>query len=107
MEEEDLKVLDGGLLSYKQFRKLFPATRNFHKYDHITRADRASSFRLGHQQRKADGEYFYTHLLIPDRAFDTAGQATEGAYQIYIARFSKTETRLENAAPMATHSSVG
>lgn len=81
-------VLFGGPLTYLQFRKLFPATRIWHSYSSEIRANHAASFRLGHRQRYASGEYYYTHVLIPDRAYDTAKQATDRAYEIYMAQFS-------------------
>lgn len=45
--------------------------RCFRSYDSITRANHAASFRLGHQQRQATGEFFYTHPDVPNRAFPT------------------------------------
>lgn len=55
--------------------------RCFHKYDSETRANHASSHRLGHQQRKAVGEFFYTHPDIPGIAFPTRKRAAEAALE--------------------------
>lgn len=82
-------ALLGGPLTYRQFRKLYPATRNLQRYSSETRADRAASHRLGHRQRQAVGEYFYTHTLCPDIAFDTAKRATQEAYAIYLCQFAE------------------
>jgi hypothetical protein len=43
--------------------------RCFQAYSSETRANHAASFRLGHQQRKATGEYFYTHPSVLGVAF--------------------------------------
>lgn len=72
------------VLTYEQFRKLYKAQRHWQKFTHDQRADMASSHRLGHRQREATGEYFYTHELCPDVAFDTAQQATRRAYEVYL-----------------------
>lgn len=86
--DEETRVLYGGPLSYQQFRKLFPATRNFQTYDHNARANHASSHRVGYLKRQALGEHYYTHLLISDRCYPTAGRATEAAYEIYMTQFA-------------------
>lgn len=85
--EQKSFALFGGALNYQEFRKLFPATRNFSKFDSFQRSDRRASHRLGFKQRVQVGEYFYTHSLLPDICFPTAKQATERAYEIYIAQF--------------------
>jgi hypothetical protein len=106
MDDVDLKALYGGPLSYKQFRKLFPAVRHYQAYDHLSRADRAASHRLGHRQRHAPGEFFYTHQLLPDVCFPTAAQTTEQAYSIYLTQFAEPETALESAPDKAAFSSA-
>lgn len=53
--------------------------RCFHAYSSETRANHAASFRLGHRQREAVGEFFYTHPDVPNRAFPTrTGAAKAG-----------------------------
>ena len=84
-------ALFGGALDYKQFRKLFPATRNFDKFTAEQCANHASSHKMGFRQRQAVGQFFYTHKLCPSIAFDTAQQATERAYEIYLAQFEETK----------------
>ena len=53
--------------------------RCFHHYDSETRANHAASFRLGHDQRIATGEYFYVHPACPGIAFPTRGAAAKAA----------------------------
>lgn len=79
------------ILTYEAFRKAHPATRCFHKYDSVTRADRASSFRLSRQARDRVGEHFYIHPLCPGVAFPTAKRATTHAYEAYLAAQPATE----------------
>jgi hypothetical protein len=67
--------------SYDEFRKQHPAERNFHKYDSDTRANLASSHRLTQRQRASTGEHFYTHPMVPGRAYPTAKAATMAAYE--------------------------
>lgn len=55
--------------------------RHFQRYTPEQRASRAASHRLGHRQRTAVGEYFYTHPDVPGVAFPTrsaAFRATQG-----------------------------
>lgn len=54
-------------------------TRCFHLYDSNTRADHAASHRLGYQQRRRTGEYFYVHPNFPNTAFKTRGDAARAA----------------------------
>lgn len=82
----------GGPLTYEQFRRLYPATRNFQRYDHDQRSGRAASHRMGHRQRVATGEHFYTHRLLPDVCFPAAWRATTRAYEIYLAQFAESES---------------
>ncbi len=56
--------------------------RCFHRYSSETRANHAASFRLGHQQRQAVGEFFYTHPDIPNRAFPSRKKAALAAMSI-------------------------
>jgi hypothetical protein len=49
--------------------------RHFQKYSHEQRADLAANFRAGYQQRRAVGEFFYSHPAVPNRAFPTRGAA--------------------------------
>ncbi len=46
-------------------------TKHFQRYSHIERADHAASHRLGHRQRLALGESFWTHPEAPAIAFKT------------------------------------
>lgn len=50
-------------------------TRHFQHYTNDQRATRAASHRLGHRQRGAVGEFFYTHPDAPGLAFDTRTRA--------------------------------
>lgn len=45
--------------------------RCFHAYSSEQRANHAASFRLGHRQRVATGEFFYVHPDVPNIAFPT------------------------------------
>lgn len=87
-QQQDKQAMFGGPLSYAQFRKLYPATRNFHHYDHNQQADLRASHRQGHRQRLATGHYFYTHDLLVGICFRAAGQATTRAYEIYLTQFA-------------------
>lgn len=51
--------------------------RNFQGYDSETRAMHAASHRLGHRQREAVGEFFYTHPDVPGCAFPTRKAAAQ------------------------------
>jgi hypothetical protein len=53
--------------------------RRFQRYTSQQRADRAASHRLGHRQRQAVGEWFYTHPDVPDLAFDNRWAAAREA----------------------------
>lgn len=59
--------------------ELKKVVRNFQRYDHEQRANHAASHRLGHRQREAVGETFYTHPSIPNVAFPTRRRAAEAA----------------------------
>lgn len=63
--------------AYQAERKL--VIRNFQAYTSEQRANHAASFRLGRQQRKAVGEFFYTHPNVPGKAFDTRKMAALAA----------------------------
>lgn len=67
-------------MSMDEYKKAFPATRNFQQYDHNQRADMAANFRMGHQARLRTGEHFYTHPHAPNIAFDTPKAAYAHAY---------------------------
>lgn len=54
-------------------------TRHFQRYSSDHRADRVASRRLGHRQRDAVGEYFYTHPAFPGIAFPTRKAAQDAA----------------------------
>ncbi len=62
------------------------AVRHFQRYSDEHRADRAASHRLGHQQRRAVGEFFYTHPGAPGRAFDSRRAAGRAAVDTEILR---------------------
>lgn len=51
--------------------------RHFQPYTSEQRADHAASHRLGHRQRQAMGEYFYTHPDVPGVCFDTRQRAAD------------------------------
>lgn len=53
--------------------------RCFNRYSSEQRANHAASFRLGHRQREAVGEFFYTHPDVPGRAFPTRKAAAMAA----------------------------
>lgn len=53
--------------------------RHFQQYSSDVRADRAASFRLGHVQRQAIGEVFWTHPSVPGVAFKTRKAAIQAA----------------------------
>jgi len=55
--------------------------RCFQPYSSEQRADHAASGRLGHRQREAIGHFFYTHPAIPNRCFDTRGQAARAGLE--------------------------
>lgn len=52
-------------------------TRCFQKYSSSERADRAASFRMGHRQREAVGEFYYITDAVPNRAFPTRKEALQ------------------------------
>jgi hypothetical protein len=49
--------------------------RVFQRYTSEERMNRAASHRLGHRQREAVGEFYYTHPAVPGLAFETRGRA--------------------------------
>ncbi|MEU3452246.1 hypothetical protein ABZ671_01185 [Micromonospora sp. NPDC006766] len=53
--------------------------RHFQRYTDEQRANRAASHRLGHRQRQAVGEVFFTHPAMPGRAFGSRRAAAEAA----------------------------
>lgn len=53
--------------------------RCFQAYTSEQRSNHAASSRLGYQQRKAVGQFFYTHPDIPGAAFDTRKGAAMAA----------------------------
>jgi hypothetical protein len=77
-EEERRKQARG----YEDFRKRHPAVRGYQRYTSEQRADHEASGPLGIRQRKATGEFFYTHKLLPGRGFPSAKAATEAAYKL-------------------------
>jgi hypothetical protein len=54
-------------------------SRRFHAFTSEQRADRAASFRLGYQQRREIGEFFYVHPDFPNTAFQTRSRAARAA----------------------------
>lgn len=56
--------------------------RMLQRYSPEQRADRASSFRLGHRQHMAVGEYFYVHPDVPGRAYSTRTAAAKAALEM-------------------------
>lgn len=79
------------MITYDEFRRAHPAQRNFYQYDSETRANHAASHRLGHRQRNAVGETWYSHPMCGNIAFPTAKAATTRAYEIHIARQGVSE----------------
>lgn len=58
-------------------------TRVFQRYTPRQRATlAASTCNVGHRKRLAVGEYFYTHPLIPNTAFEKRKQAAEAALEV-------------------------
>lgn len=55
--------------------------RHFQHYTPAQRADRAASHRLGHRQRAAHGEHFYTHPDIPKIAYRTRSDAARAGLE--------------------------
>ena len=53
--------------------------RCFQQYNSETRANHAASRRLGYQQRRRTGEYFFVHPDVPKIAFPTRTSAAEYA----------------------------
>lgn len=68
-------------MDFATFRRANPATRCFQRYSNIDRADMAASHRMGHRQREAIGEFFYTHPLVPGLAFPTRTRAEQAAFE--------------------------
>lgn len=55
--------------------------RNFMPYTSEQRANHAASHRLGYRQRRAEGEFFYTHPDVAGVCFTTRGQAARAALE--------------------------
>lgn len=53
--------------------------RCFHAYSSECRAAHAASFRLGYQQRRSVGEFYYVHPDVPNVAFPTRTRAARHA----------------------------
>ena len=62
-----------------QFYDIPNAVRCWQKFDHNTRADRASNFRFTQGRRDRLGEFYYLHPLVPNRAFPTRKAALQAA----------------------------
>ena len=92
----EASALYGGPLTYEQFKKLYPATRNFQPFDSEQRANIAASHRLGFRQRKSVGQYFYTHELCGNISFFTAKQAVTNAFQNYLCQFKEEKNDAKN-----------
>jgi hypothetical protein len=73
------------MMTYQEFRKANPATREFHRHTSEQRSNLAASHRLTPRQRSAVGEFFYTHPMLPGVGFPTAKIATTRAYALYQA----------------------
>lgn len=54
-------------------------TRCFHKHSSGARADLAASHRLGYQQRKSLGDFFYVYPDFPNTAFKSRIAAARAA----------------------------
>jgi 3'-phosphoadenosine 5'-phosphosulfate sulfotransferase (PAPS reductase)/FAD synthetase len=55
------------------------AVRQMQRFTAEQRADRAASHRMGHQQRRAVGDMFYTHPDVSGLAFDSPARAARAA----------------------------
>ena len=53
--------------------------RHFQRFTAEQRTDRAASHRLGHRQRQAVGDQFFTHPDLPGRSFNTRRAAARAA----------------------------
>lgn len=73
-------------MTREEFGKAHKPTRIFQQFTSEERANRAASHRMGHRQKEAVGEYFYTTPGVPGRAFDTAGQAKDAAHRASVER---------------------
>lgn len=71
-------------MTLKEFRKIHKPVRCFFKYTSECRTDRVASHRLGHRQRAAIGEFYYTTPFIVDRAFSTAKSAKIAAHRVIV-----------------------
>lgn len=70
------------------------AERGFTRYDSVTRADRAASFRLGFRQRESIGEAWWTHAYCPGVCFPTK----TAAYRAALRTLEESETPAEIVA---------
>ena len=61
-------------------------TRCLQRYDSYQRADRAASHRLGHRQREAIGEFFYTNDEEPTTGYPTAKAAKVGLHRALLVK---------------------
>jgi hypothetical protein len=59
--------------------------RCWQAYGWEQRASNAANFRMGHQQRRSFGEFFYVHPAIPNRAFPRRKMAAEAALALKAA----------------------
>lgn len=55
-------------------------------YSSEQRASNAANFRMGHQQRRSFGEYFYVHPDIPKIAFSKRKRAAEAGMALAVSR---------------------
>lgn len=75
MDRTDTTTPDAGAVAIERRR----VVRHFQRYTSEHRADRAASHRLGHRQRQAIGEAFYSHPDLPGVCFPTRIAAARAA----------------------------
>lgn len=76
MSEQDEKVSNYEAALKAEAKRV---TRCFQPYGSEARANHAASHRLGHRQRQATGEFFYTHPARPGTAYPTRSAAARAA----------------------------
>jgi hypothetical protein len=67
-----------------QFYDIPKAVRCWQKFSSETRANLMSSHRVGFRQKERFGEFYWTHPLIPNRAYPTRKAAYSAALETLI-----------------------
>lgn len=81
--------------------ELLQVVRCFQRHSHETRADMASSHRLGYRQRRRVGEFFWVTGLVPGLAFDSRGRAVAAARKALAEKASEQKQSEEALASVA------